>query len=147
MNLGTDGGSCMNVALKLAVAFVLFSVPGMVAASPQPEAVTVVDPEQDKVIRVVPISERLVLTADWLLRQRKVYGGLSVPEGWIVRIPLPGGRRIKADRSTFTITEMLLIKRKNTDETVILLFDPHHRPYLYAADRVAASRLLRMLEL
>lgn len=139
----------MNLALKLVLAFVLFSAPGRVAASsqPEPEAVTIVDPEQDKVIRAVPISERIVQAADALLRQRKVYGGLRAPEGWIVRIPLPGGRHIKVDNGTFSVTEMLLIKRKNTDEAVIVLFDPRHRPYLYAADRAAAIRLLRMLEL
>ena len=139
----------MNIVLKLVLAFVLMSTPGVVAASskPQPEAVTVIDPEQDKVIRSVPNTERILQVADELLRQRKVYGGFRAPEGWIVRIPLPGGRQVRAGDGTFAITEMLLIRRKQTDDAVIVLFDSRHRPYLYAADRAAARRLFRMLEL
>lgn len=139
----------MNRAFKLVLAVVLFSTPGIVAASSQtePEAVTIVDPEQDKVIRAIPNSDRIMQATDRLLRQRKVYGGLRAPEGWIVRIPLPGGKRVAVDGGTFTITEMLLIKNKKTDGAVIVVFDPQHRPYLYAADRPALSQLLRLLDL
>jgi len=143
-------GGGIDLILKLILSVVLLSAPGAMMANSQPEqpeAVTVIDPEQDKVIRAVPNSDRIMQAADRLLRQRKVYGGLQAPEGLIVRIPLPGGRRVAAGGSTFTISEMLLIKRKNTDDAVIVLFDPRHHPYLYAADRAAASRLFRMLEL
>jgi|GEM_PF-2803972 len=139
----------MNLFISLILAAAMFSTPGMVAASSQtePEAVTVVDPEQDKVIRAVPNSDRIMQAADRLLQRRKVYGGLRAPEGFIIRIPLPGGKRVAADGGTFTITEMLLIKRKNKDDAAIVLFDPRHRPYLYAADRAALSQLLRLLDL
>jgi len=138
----------MYLFAKLVLAAALLAVHG--GGSPDssgPDQVAIIDPEQDKVVRTLPASDRIVREADALLQQRGLYSGLRVPEGTIIRIPLPGGRRI-ATRSGEVIetSELLLIRRKNTDEAVIVLFDQRHRPYVYAADRAALSRLLRLLE-
>ena len=140
-------GVFLYLCVKLVLAVAMLSAQGTIKAGSPPLAVTVVDPEKDKVIRTIPNSVQIVQEADELLQHRGVYIGVRVPEGLIIRIPIPGGRRVATESEAFSIPEMILIKRKKGDEAVIVLFDQRNRPYLYAADKAATGRLLQLLEL
>ena len=112
-----------------------------------PAVIQIADPEQERVVRTIPATDSILREANALLRHLQVYGGLRVPEGWVIRIPLPGERRIDFHARTIVFSEMTLIRSRTSNRTVILIVDSGNRPYLFTADPARMERLLQLLKM
>ncbi|MBW5446677.1 hypothetical protein GE107_11455 [Cohnella sp. CFH 77786] len=110
-----------------------------------PDDIQVIDPAKNQVVREFSSTDRMTDAVNLLLRNRKPYVGISIPEGLIIKIGFRDNVVMRDRTSAISITDLYIIKGKK--HTVMLLFDRQNRPRVFAANDRDAQRLSRMMSL